>query len=441
LLYPQKIVADLVSLAAGKNVWLAYSGGIDSHVLLQILATTPHPDLKFVAAVHIDHGLQTESKNWLQHCADVCKDLDIDYHALQVQVNDIETLGMEAAARAARYQAIDDLLNPDDVLLTAQHQHDQAETLLLQLLRGSGPKGLAAMAAKSVMGKMTVIRPLLDVSQQDIQLYAQQHNLKWIDDPSNIDTRWSRNYLRHKVWPEIEQRWPQAEITLSRSAQHCAEASELLSELAEQDMELLGINASSETLPITALMTLSSARQRNLLRYYIERRQFTLPSTTVLQCVIDEVCLAAQDKEPLVSWSGVEVRRYQQQLYMMLPMQPHDVLQSVVIDDFHQTISLEGKLIEWQQTMGKGLKKEVVSQGVSLGFRQGGERIQLQGQAHHKSLKHLFQQWHIPPWQRDRIPLLFCDDKLIAIVGYGVSDEFAVNGDQQGYFPSLKLVC
>jgi tRNA(Ile)-lysidine synthase len=440
LLNPQKIVDDLVSLAAGKKVWLAYSGGIDSHVLLHILATTSHPDLNFAATVHVDHGLQTESKNWSQYCADICKDLNIDYHALQVQVNDIETLGMEAAARAARYQAIAQFLSPNDVLLTAQHQHDQAETLLLQLLRGSGPKGLAAMAVKSTMGKMTVIRPLLDVSQQDIQLYAQQHNLKWIDDPSNVDTRWSRNYLRHQVWPEIEQRWPQAEITLSRSAQHCAEASDLLSEFAEQDMTLLGINANSETLPITALMTLSSARQRNLLRHYIERRQFTLPSTTVLQCVIDEVCLAAQDSEPLVSWSGVEVRRYQQQLFMMPPMQAHDVLQSVVVEDFHQAISIADQLIQWQQIQGKGLNEKVISQGIRVGFRQGGERIQLQGQAHHKSLKHLFQQWHIPPWQRDRIPLLFCDDKLIAIVGYGLSDEFAVNEGQQGYLPSLKSV-
>jgi len=438
LLNPLKIVDDLVSLAAGKKVWLAYSGGIDSHVLLHLLVTTSHPDLNFAATVHVDHGLQAESKNWSQHCADVCKNLNIEYHALQVQVKNIETLGMEAAARAARYQAIDQLLGPEDVLLTAQHQHDQAETLLLQLLRGSGPKGLAAMAAKSTMGKMTVIRPLLDVSQQDIQLYAQQHNLKWIDDPSNVDTRWSRNYLRHKVWPKLEQRWPQAEITLSRSAQHCAEASELLMELAEQDMEFLGINVNSETLPITELMSLSLARQRNLLRHYIERRQFTLPSTTVLQCVIDEVCLAAQDSEPLVSWSGVEVRRYQQQLYVMSPMQAHDVLQSVVVDGFDKTILIESQLIEWQKTNEKGLKGDVLSHEVSLGFRQGGERIQLQGQRHHKSLKHLFQQWHIPPWQRDRIPLVFCDDKLIAVVGYGVSDEFAVNEGQQGYLPVLK---
>lgn len=440
MLNPLKIVDDLVSLAAGKKVWLAYSGGIDSHVLLHLLATTSHPDLNFAATVHVDHGLQAESKNWSQHCADVCKNLNIDYHALQVQVKDIETLGMEAAARAARYQAIDQLLSPEDVLLTAQHQHDQAETLLLQLLRGSGPKGLAAMAAKSTMGKMTVIRPLLDVSQQDIQLYAEQHNLKWIDDPSNVDTRWSRNYLRHKVWPELEHRWPQAEITLSRSAQHCAEANELLMELAEQDMEFLGINVNSETLPITELMTLSLARQRNLLRHYIERRQFTLPSTTVLQCVIDEVCLAAQDSEPLVSWGGVEVRRYQQQLYVMTPMKAHDVLQSVVVDDFDKTILIESQLIEWQQTNEKGLKGDVISHDVSLRFRQGGERIQLQGQTHHKSLKHLFQQWHIPPWQRDRIPLVFCDDKLIAVVGYGVSDEFAVNEGQQGYLPVLKTV-
>jgi tRNA(Ile)-lysidine synthase len=438
LLNPQKIVDDLVSLAAGKKLWLAYSGGIDSHVLLHILVTTPHPDLNFVAAVHVDHDLQADSKRWSQHCVDTCKDFEIEHHVLKVQVEDIESLGMEAAARAARYNAIEQLLAPGDVLLTAQHQHDQAETLLLQLLRGSGPKGLAAMGAKSSMGKMIVIRPMLDISQHDIQLYAQQHKLKWTDDPSNADLRWSRNYLRHQVWPEIEQRWPQAEVTLSRSAQHCAEASELLTELAEQDMQLLGIDANSETISIPKLMALSLARQRNLLRHYIELRQFPLPSTTVLQCVIDEVCLASQDSEPLVSWTGVEVRRYQEQLYMMQPILPHDSLQTVSVNDFNQGIKIADQQITWQETEGKGLKEDLISSDLRVGFRQGGERIQLQGQAHHKSLKHLFQQWQVPPWLRDRIPLLFCDDKLIAVVGYGVSDEFAVSEGRQGYLPALK---
>lgn len=439
MLNAHQIIDELVTLAAGKRLWLALSGGIDSHVLLHILASNKHPDLNFVASVHVDHGLQDDSKKWAKHCTDVATALDIEHHNLEVEVVDIDTLGMEAAARAARYQSIQQFLsNPDDVLLTAQHQHDQAETLLLQLLRGAGPKGLAAMAKHSVMGNMTLLRPLLGISQTDITAYAQQHDLKWIDDPSNQETRWSRNFLRHNVWPEIEQRWPQAAMTMSRTAHHCAEATELLTELAQQDMTLLDVDEHSESLPIPALMALSPARQRNMLRHYIELRHFSLPSTSVLQCVIDEVCLAAPDSEPLVSWSEVEVRRYQQQLYFMPTQKKHDASQSMAVQDLTSVILIADHVIEWQETVGKGLNESVLSKDLRLGFRQGGERIRLQGHTHHKSLKHLFQQWHVPPWQRDRIPLLFCDDKLIVVVGYGVSDEFAVSEGLQGYFPILK---
>lgn len=438
MLTPQQIVDELVTLAAGKRVWLAYSGGVDSHVLLHMLATVDAPDLNFVAAVHVDHNLQDESKKWAQHCSDVCLDLKVEHHNLQIEVENIATLGMEAAARTARYQAIERLLSPGDIVLTAQHQHDQAETLVLQLLRGAGPKGLSAMAQKSTMGCMEIIRPLLGVSQADILDYAEQHTLKWIEDPSNVETRWNRNYLRHEVWPKIEQRWPQAETTISRSAQHCAEASELMAELAEQDMKFLGINNESEILPISALMSLSAARQRNVLRHYIECRRFPLPSTTVLQCVIDEVCLAAQDSNPIVSWADVEVRRYQDQLYLMSSMQDHDGSVSNNLNDLENVILQNKQILTWQQSLGEGLRKVDVEQGLRLSFRQGGERIQLQGHDHHQSLKHLFQQWHIPPWQRDRIPLLFNNDQLIAVVGYGLSNEFVVSEGQLGYLPILK---
>jgi len=409
-------------------------------VLLHLLATSEHPQLNFVATVHVDHNLQNDSKNWAKHCADICETLKVEHHNLQVEVGNIEALGMEAAARTARYQAIEQLLSPKDVLLTAQHQHDQAETVLLQLIRGAGPKGLAAMGKKSSMGNMTLIRPLLDTSQADILHYAQQFGLKWIEDPSNVETRWSRNYLRHNVWPVIEQRWPQAATTLSRSAQHSAEASELLVDLAIQDMKFLDVDGASQSLSISALMTLSPARQRNLLRHYIDIRYFAMPSTTVLQCIIDEVCSAAQDKEPLVSWSGVEARRYQDQLYLMKPLHQHNVLESIMLTDTRDVALQNDQVLAWQQTVGEGLSEAVIVNKLRLGFRQGGERIQLQGHQHHQSLKHLFQQWHIPPWQRDRIPLLFCDDKLIAIVGYSMSDGYAVSAGQQGYLPALKTI-
>jgi len=434
----QQTINDVTVLSSGKRVWLAFSGGVDSHVLLHILATSQHPELTNIGAIYIDHGLQKQSSDWAKHCADICADLDVDFQCLTVEVANIEKLGMEAAARAARYQAMQDFLSDSDVLLTAQHQHDQAETLFLQLLRGAGPKGLAAMGRCSSLGQLDLIRPLLDISQQDILSYAHQYELSWIEDPSNTDTRWSRNYLRHNVWPIIEQRWPQAATTLSRSAQHCAEASELLAELAEQDMLLLDITTESPSLPIEPLMTLSSARQRNLLRHVIELKKLNMPSATVLQCVIDEVCLAAQDCEPLVSWLGVEVRRFQNRLYFMPPLKPHQPDYSIPFKDCSD-ISLQNcHSVGWKISVGEGLPFAKIEKGLRVGFRQGGERIQLHGQSHHKSLKHLFQQWHIPPWKRDRIPLIFCKDKLVAIVGYGVSEGYAVSSGEQGYLPTLK---
>ncbi len=439
MLNPQQIVDNLVTITAGKPIWLAYSGGVDSHVLLHVLATTKHPELNLVSAVHVDHGLQSESKQWSKHCENVCLALGVDYQCLQVHVSDIETLGMEAAARLARYQAFEQILSSGDVLLTAQHQHDQAETLLLQLLRGAGPKGLASMAKTSSLGEVELVRPLLDVPQSDLVSYAQQHELEWIEDPSNADTRWTRNYLRHKIWPQIEQRWPQAETTLSRSAQHCAEASELLEDLAVQDMTLLNIDVEANCLFISKIMSLSPARQRNVLRHYIEQRDFSLPSTTVLQAIIDDVCLAAQDKEPLVCWGNAEARRYQDKLYIEMPLSTHDKTSNIGLKNFKPVPLQNNQSLSWQSAIGEGLHDEIMHKDLRLAYRQGGERIRLQHHEHHQSLKHLFQQWQIPPWQRDRIPLLFCGEKLVAVVGNGWSDEYAAKEGQQGYLPVVIM--
>lgn len=437
MLNPQVVIDDIVSLAKGRKIWLAYSGGVDSHVLLHILATSNIAGLANLNVIYVDHGLQAESKKWAQHCATVCKSLNIKFQCVAVNVTDIEGSGLEAAARKARYEGIASLVSPDDVVLTAQHQHDQAETLLLQLLRGAGPKGLSAMAKESRFNFMTLIRPLLAVTQTDITTYAKQHQLHWIEDPSNVDTHWNRNYIRYELWPLIEQRWPKAAKTLSRSAQHCAEASQLMMELALQDLSLLV--TSKNSLSIAALLELSPARQRNVLRYYIESQNYVLPSTTNLQRIIDEVCLAAIDQTPLVSWAGIEVRRYQDDLYLMLPLSKHDSTEVIHCNGLEPIHLATGDTLIWQTSCGEGLSSKVMSSSHKLiiRFRQGGEQIKLAGQQQHKSLKHLFQQWQIPTWQRDRIPLLFCDDVLIAVVGYGYAEGYAATQQEQGFIPTL----
>lgn len=435
MLNPQSVIANIVRLAKGKKIWLAYSGGVDSHVLLHLLATSNARELADLNVVHIDHGLQSKSKIWAQHCATVCAALKVNFQCLTVNVTDIADLGMEAAARKARYDGIASLVSPTDVVLTAQHQHDQAETLLLQLLRGAGPKGLSAMATESKLNTVTLIRPLLTVAQADIMAYAKQHELQWMEDPSNVETRWNRNYIRHDLWPHIEQRWPNAAKTLSRSAQHCAEASELMMELAQQDLPLL--STQKNALSISSLFLLSPARQRNVLRYYIELLQFSLPSTTNLQRIIDEVCLAAGDKNPLVSWTGVEVRRYQDDLYLMSPLSIHNPAETAECNGLEPISLATSDTLTWQMVVGEGLSAKTLSRGLTVRFRCGGEQIVLSGQQQHKSLKHLFQQWQVPTWQRDRIPLIFCEDILVAVVGYGYASGYVAIGQEQGCVPSL----
>ncbi|MFW5450108.1 MAG: tRNA lysidine(34) synthetase TilS [Methylophagaceae bacterium] len=435
----QQTIDDVIGLTQGKKIWVAYSGGIDSHVLLHLLATANCSELESVSAIHIDHGLHADSERWAKHCTEVSANLAIDLCHLKVDVTEIDELGMEAAARKVRYQAFQKQLTHNDVLLTAQHQHDQAETLLLQLFRGAGPKGLSAMPQQLSLGESTIIRPFLNIPQQDILAYASQHQLRWIDDPSNAETRWNRNYIRHTIWPDIEQRWPSAAKTISRSAEHCADATELMDELAAQDLDSLVIEKTNDYLPIAQLLTLSPARQKNLLRHYIECKQFALPSTAGLQKVIDEVCQAKQDSNPVVSWQGVEVRRYQNQLYFMRPLVEHDSHQILQCTSLQDTALNNGDILTWGKVQLGGLSKQIITDGLTIRFRQGGEQIMPQGHAHHKTLKHLFQQWMVPSWQRDRTPLLYYGEELIAVVGYVLAHDYVVDQNEQGFLPTLKL--
>jgi tRNA(Ile)-lysidine synthase len=257
-LNPQQILVELNRLAAGRRFCLAFSGGIDSHVLLHILANAT-PSLPSFRVIHINHGLNQDSASWAEHCSAVCHALGITFKSISVTVTNIDTLGLEAAARRARYQAFSQELAADEVLLTAQHQQDQAETLMLQLLRGAGPKGLSAMWPETLNNGLSILRPLLAVSKQAIRDYAKLHQLVWVNDPSNNDTRIKRNYLRQRVWPQLEEYWPALDKTLSRSAEHCREAVVLLHELAAIDARTVIVEAGQ--LRLSALLTLTPERQ------------------------------------------------------------------------------------------------------------------------------------------------------------------------------------
>ena len=422
-----------MQLPVPQRYCVAYSGGVDSHVLLHALVrlrdVLPCSDLH---AVHINHGIHPDAEQWARHCELVCRDLGVSFETRNVKVQRQATHSLEATARDARYDAFADLSHANDMLLLAHHQDDQAETLLLQLLRGSGVKGLASMPMCTSFAQGWMARPLLGFARDALQQYAITHQLPWIEDPSNLDTAFDRNFLRHAVLPLLRQRWPALDATLARVARHQADAADLLDILAQQDLTQIAA-VESAILPIDPLTSLHPMRQRNLLRYWLHRIcGLALPSEVQLTRILTELIPAVEDATPLVHWPGAEVRRYRNALYAMLPLPAVDTA-------WHQRWDLAkcltlplGGYLQVQQCEGTGLRKSDVTRGVTIRYRRGGERCRLAGREHSHELKKLFQDWAVPPWQRDRIPLIFIDDQLAQIVGFCVCEPFVAQQGEVG---------
>ncbi|MFO7603192.1 MAG: tRNA lysidine(34) synthetase TilS [Gammaproteobacteria bacterium] len=433
--------AQLLSLLAQfpkpSRYWVAFSGGLDSTVLLHALAACRDRLAADVCAVHIDHGLQAQSPAWQTHCQQVCDALQISLTVLCVEVDRQSGKGLEAAARSARYQAFATLLQAGDILCLAQHQDDQAETLLLQLLRGSGAAGLAAMPRYRSFGTGALLRPLLTCSRAELLAYAQQERLTWIEDPSNAHTTLDRNYLRHAVMPLLQERWPAAHKSLARSAQHLAEASQLLLQVAHEDWHTVA-GASADRLSLTALAGLTPERQRNVVRYWLQHiNHAPLPDTQRLQQIFAEVIASAEDATPCVQWHGVAVRRYRQTLYVTAARLAHaedrawDLTAPLRIPELNLRLSVvDVRDPEAEAALDRHL---LDGQDLRIGFRQGGERCCPAGRGRqHHDLKKLFQEWGVPPWQRPRVPLLYAGTMIAAVPGYCVCAEFAAAPDSTG---------
>jgi len=406
-----------------QRLWIAYSGGLDSHLLLYALAQLrPQFELR---AVHIHHGLHAQADNWAKHCQEVCQVLEIACEVKRVKVRLAPRESLEANARSARYDAIGQLLAPGDVVLTAQHADDQAETLLLQLLRGAGVAGLAAMPPISRLAKGWLVRPLLAYTRAQLQDYARQANLHWIEDSSNADTRFARNFLRHEIMPLLQQRWPRVSHILSRSARHQAEADELLQILAEEDLQTCK-GRTPEQLFLPALSRLKPVRQRNVLRFWIKKLGLPLPSTVQLQHIFSDIVTAKADRQPVVRWRGGEVRRYRDFLFAMpnLPPAPNRNL----IWSFPETLPLP--LGELRAVQGRGLSLETGA-SLQVRFRQGGETFRMRG--YQRAVKKLLQTAELPPWQRPFIPLIYFENTLVAIPNIGVADGFVAQEGEMGW--------
>lgn len=419
-------------LGTNKTYWIAYSGGLDSQVLLMLCHQLRTEIPLNLVAIHINHGLSQHAMTWQAHCVRTCNTLKIELITHQLTDLNPNANNLEETARNLRYQFFAECLAQNDVLLTAHHQDDQAETVLLQLLRGAGVKGLAAMPHIKLFAKGHHARPLLNFSREQLHRYANANELQWIDDESNQNQHFTRNFFRQQILPLLKQRWPTATKMIARSASHCAEAQQLLNEHAQ--IHLLNLRGSQpNTLSIARLLELSYVEQRSILRYWINQLGYPVPDATRLTAIQNNALRAAKDRMPQVFWNGIEVRRFRDDLYIMPRLAQHNIQQVFNWDFSPLSIPGVGHL-KATRLLGNGLRADLSN--LSIRFRQGGETV-WSTQRGTQTLKNLFQEWRIPSWLRPRLPLIFSDNKLISVVGYFLDEEARAKANEWGY--DIKL--
>jgi len=427
------LLRQLQDLPPAPRYWVAYSGGRDSHVLLHAMAGLRGRYPAELRAVHTDHALHPEASAWGEHCRRVCAELGVSLELLRLNLCRRSGESLEALARNARYRAFSGVLGPGDLLLTAHHQDDQAETLMLQLLRGSGPSGLAAMPSLAELTPGRLGRPLLGFSRDQLAVYARQEGLAWIEDPSNGESGFDRNFLRHEVFPVLLRRWPRLSKTLARSARHCAEAQSLIDQLARSDLRAARDDRPG-VLSLATLRELPPSRCRALLRHWFREQGFQVPDTARMGRILGEVLSAAGDRMPRVHWEGAEVRRYRGGLYLLRPLPPHDP--GLRLDwDGISPLRLPAALgvLGTRPSRGGGIDAELWRpSALQVGFRRGGERCRPAGRKHTRSLKTLLQEHGVVPWMRDRIPLVFLHGKLAAVGDLWVCEEFRARAGGDG---------
>lgn len=419
---------------------------MDSVVLLHLLhAIAPRFEWQF-SAIHIHHGISPNAGAWANFCSELCKQYSIPLHIEHVDIAPLrDEHGIEAAARKLRYAAF--AKQRCDFVALAHHADDQAETMLLQLLRGAGIKGIAAMPLlKSATPHMpAMLRPLLGIPRKTLLEYAQQHALQWVEDESNFDERYPRNFLRHRLLPLLEERFPSYRDTLTRSAQHFAEADELLDDLARLDAQnpsplplgerVRGRGESHDaTLDASHLQSLSCSRAKNLLRWFLRQRGAPMPDHTRLEEMLHQLCSARSDAQICVTWQDWEAHRYHGRVYaqrtlggfdrnLVLPWQGESALHWPAL----------ARSIFFQHTQGQGISLEKLQHApVTLRLRSGGEALRPHPNAVTRSLKNLLQEHHIPPWQRERLPLLYRGDEMVCVMGVAIAADFQALGVEPG---------
>ncbi|MEL4867239.1 tRNA lysidine(34) synthetase TilS [Pantoea agglomerans] len=402
-----------------RQLLVGFSGGLDSTVLLHRLKLwrDREPDVQ-LRAIHIHHGLSVHADAWVAHCEALCAAWAIPFIAERVTLSD-EGLGIEAQARKARYAAFASVIQPGEALVTAQHQDDQCETFLLALKRGSGPAGLSGMPARAEFAGTTLLRPLLGETRASLEAWAREHQLSWIDDESNQDDSYDRNFLRLRVLPLLSERWPHFADATARSAMLCAEQEALLDELLSE--ELAELVSEDGALAIAPLEAMSPMRRAALLRRWLATHRAAMPSRAMLSRIWDEVAQSREDASPCVHLNGFDVRRYKGKLWWIKSTPSFtDVVLNWSSPELPLILPCDAGRVSLVPSGHVRLPNS--GEQVTVRFKAGG-MLHIVGRNGGRKLKKIWQECNVPPWLRDTTPLLFYGETLIAAAGVFITEE------------------
>lgn len=428
------------SLPPAQGVWwIALSGGLDSCVLLHALAALKLPVQ--LRALHINHQISPNANRWEQHCAAICEALAVPFTAVKVEVKN-QGRGIEDAAREARYSVFERFVQPGNTLFTAHHADDQAETLLLRLMRGTGPRGLAAMARSRELGQGTLYRPLLGFTRDELAAYAITQGLSWVDDESNANDHYDRNYLRNQVMPLLRERWPHFASKWQQTAELCAANEQLIDELAAQDLILAQLRRDTigTSISLIYMQSLSLPRRHNLLRHWLRGQGLEVPEQQHLAQIEQQVLAGRQDAEVQVNWGNVSLRVYQERIYALplaaLPIFVAEGQRISLVPGLDHALPTGGLLRLSQGELGSSCMLVADLPDLNIRFRRGGERCKPAGRHHSQTLKRLLQEYQVVPWLRESLPLIYSGDELVAVGDLWVCEGFQT--DLDGYRISLR---
>ncbi|WP_431686339.1 tRNA lysidine(34) synthetase TilS [Hahella sp. NBU794] len=418
----RRLLSALRGLPDFSRLYIAYSGGLDSSVLLHAVRRV-WPAEAHIEAIHVHHGLSPNADAWMEHCQKECRSLDIRCHAHPVSVA-MNGDGLEAAAREARYIVFEHYLNEcaGAVLLLGHHQNDQAETILFRLLKGHGVKGLAGIPGQRSLGKGMLRRPLLGFTRSELEALAQRWGLSWVEDESNVAAVFDRNFLRNEILRPMSARWRNAVAMIAETGRRMSEAASLLDELAEMDLQ--GESISADELGLAVLSGLSPHRRKNALRYWLQTAGFT-PSEGDLVEILAQMLHAEGSRQPCYPLGESVLRRHDGKLYITERIDAPPSEYEVVWPLAEALLTPVGRLMAEPAT--EGLRQPTTDETVIVRFRRGGERFRPKGRGGSCPLKKWLQEQGIPPWRRDSIPLIYFNDELAAVGSYGVAEQFAAS--------------